>query len=212
MPAAPAGIAMLFQMAMNAIVDQPLPYVDQLTARPLDKIELIVIHATETPNLALARELALDIHYPESQTGNSGHYYIDLDGRIVQYVLGERVAHHVTGCNASSIGIELVNAGRYPNWFHSRAQSWSVAYPEVQIMALQRLLEVLQRHLPNLRWIARHSDLDRRRIPAQDDPKARIARKLDPGATFPWVAVVTASGLQTIERCPDSPDLSSPSE
>ncbi len=201
-------------LVTNALIAcQPLPYTERLAVRPLADIELIVIHATETPTLALARELALDIRYPKSHTGNSGHYYIDRDGSIVQYVPDERTAHHVAGCNARSIGIEMVNPGRYPNWFDSRAQDWTAAYPEVQIAALHRLLQVLKRRLPNLGQIARHSDLDRRRIPAKDNPDLEIARKLDPGPTFPWAEVVAASGLDASDHCPNhSPDGSRQAE
>ena len=46
------------------------------------------------PELATARRFGERIHYDESRTGNSGHYYIDRDGAVHQYVGVERIAHH----------------------------------------------------------------------------------------------------------------------
>ncbi len=96
------------------IRQRPLPYVERLENRYTDEIDLVVIHCTELPDLAMARVYGEREHYPETRTGNSGHFYIDRDGRIEQWVPLDRVAHHVRGFNPHSIGIELVNNGRYP--------------------------------------------------------------------------------------------------
>ena len=93
----------------------PLPYVDALAARELAEIDTVVIHCTELPDLATARDYGERILYPASGTGNSGHYYIDRDGGIDEYVPPERIAHHTRGWNPRSIGIELVNIGRFPD-------------------------------------------------------------------------------------------------
>ncbi|MGB3837742.1 MAG: N-acetylmuramoyl-L-alanine amidase [Rhodanobacter sp.] len=177
--------------------DQPLPYVDRLPERPAEAIELVVIHCTELPDLAMAREYGERVLHP-SGTGNSGHYYIDRDGTICRYVPGTRIAHHVRGHNANSIGIELVNAGRYPDWFDSRCQTMTEPYPAAQIDALLALLTQLRAAFPNLRRIAGHEDLDTDLIPASDDPAQQIRRKLDPGVRFPWDAIVPACGLQRL--------------
>jgi N-acetylmuramoyl-L-alanine amidase len=182
-------------IAQPPVEQQALSYVDRLDQRGLDAIELLVLHATETPNLASAREFAEVIHYSGSQTGNSGHFYVDRDGRVVQYVALDRVAHHVRGHNSRSIGIELVNAGRFPNWFDSQSQDWTDSYPDEQVKALLVLIKALKAKCPNLRWISRHSDLDHREIAAEDQTDVIIRRKLDPGATFPWQAVQQQSGL-----------------
>ena len=58
-----------------------LPYAELLAARAPDAIDTVVIHCTELPDLATAREYGERVLY-ESGTGNSGHYYIDRDGRI----------------------------------------------------------------------------------------------------------------------------------
>lgn len=179
---------------MLAIHDQPLPYVDRLPERAAADVTRVVIHCTELPDLATAREYGERVLY-ESGAGNSGHYYIDRDGTVYRYVPATRVAHHVRGHNAGSIGIELVNRGRYPEWFHSRRQAMTEPYPAAQIDALRALLDQLRGEFPNLRTIAGHEDLDTARVPASDDPDVQVPRKLDPGPLFPWDALVPGCGL-----------------
>jgi N-acetylmuramoyl-L-alanine amidase len=96
------------------------------------------------------------------------------------------VAHHVRGFNERSLGIELVNRGRYPDWFHSGRQKMTEPYPTPQIEALVALLRDLSQRLPNLRWIAGHDTLDRAQVKASDAPGLLVRRKLDPGPLFPW--------------------------
>ena len=179
------------------IRDQPLPYVNLLPERLAEAVELVVIHCTELPDLAMAREYGERVLHA-SGTGNSGHYYIDRDGSVLRYVPGTRIAHHVRGHNANSIGIELVNAGRYPDWFDTRRQTMTAPYPAAQIDALLALLAQLRASFPNLRQIAGHEELDTDLIPASDDPARQVRRKLDPGVCFPWDAVVPACGLQRL--------------
>lgn len=179
---------------MPAIADLPLPYVERLPERPADAVTLVVVHCTELPDLATAREYGEKVLY-ESGAGNSGHYYIDRDGTIQRYVPGNRVAHHVRGRNADSIGIELVNRGRYPDWFDSRRQTMTEPYPAAQIDALRALLAQLRGEFPCLRAIAGHEELDTARVPASDDPQVLVPRKLDPGPLFPWDAIVPVCGL-----------------
>lgn len=180
-----------------AIVDAPLPYVAQLDPRSLAQVDLVVIHCTELPDLAAAREYGERVLY-DSGTGNSGHYYIDRDGTVLRYVPDDRIAHHVRGMNRRAIGIELVNTGRFPHWLDSRHQAMDEAYPEAQIDALVALLERLAGELPALRHIAGHEDLDREQVAASDDPSVRVNRKLDPGPRFPWPRVLAAIPLQRL--------------
>ncbi|WP_376692303.1 N-acetylmuramoyl-L-alanine amidase [Wenzhouxiangella sp. EGI_FJ10409] len=174
----------------------PLSYVDRLDERSIDDIELVVIHATELPDLDTAREYGEQIHYPNSQTGNSGHFYIDRDGSVAQWVPIERVAHHVRGYNGKSLGIELVNRGRWPDWLHSRRQGWPEDYAPAQIEALVELLEQLQKTLPNLQYIAGHDELDMGVVNASDNPAIKVRRKVDPGPLFPWGAIEASVNLQ----------------
>lgn len=177
----------------------PLGYQDRLDERSLGDIDLIVIHATELPDLATARLYGEKIHYPVSQTGNSGHFYIDRDGRIEQWVALDRIAHHVAGHNARSVGIELINLGRYPDWLDSRHQSWQEEVSTDQINALIALIQQLRQSFPALQQIAGHDQLDLRFIPASDDPAKEVRRKLDPGPNFPWGQVIEATGLSVFE-------------
>jgi len=168
------------------IQQRPLHYVQRLQSRCADDIHLVVIHCTELPDLAMARDFGEREHYPESQTGNSGHFYIDRDGTMEQWVPLNHVAHHVRGFNPQSIGIELVNTGRYPDWFHSGNQIMSEPYPAPQIEALVVLITHLVKQIPGLELVAGHEDLDTGLIPSEDNPGVSIRRKLDPGPLFPW--------------------------
>ena len=134
--------------------------------------------------------------HPKHQTGNSGHYYIDRNGSIEQWVPLDRIAHHVRGFNPHSVGIELVNIGRYPHWFNSDQQHMTEAYPGAQITALTKLLNHLQATLPGLRDICGHEDLDTDMIPAEDQPGTMIRRKIDPGPCFPWSDLMDKISLQ----------------
>lgn len=177
---------------------EPLPYEALLATRPLSDIDTVVIHCTELPDLATAREYGERIHYPDSGTGNSGHYYIHRKGTVHQWVDYARVAHHTRGWNPRSIGIELVNLGRWPDWMDSRSQTMDEPYTAAQIDALIDLLRGLQKRLPGLRWIAGHEDLDTDMVPASNDSSKLVHRKRDPGPLFPWREVEAAIALQRI--------------
>jgi N-acetylmuramoyl-L-alanine amidase len=179
------------------IHDQPLPYVDRLPERTASAVTLVAVHCTELPDLATAREYGEKVLY-DSGAGNSGHYYIDRDGSIHRYVPGTRVANHVRGHNPCSIGIELVNLGRYPHWWDSHHQQMTEPYAAAQITALCALLAQLRDEFPNLRTIAGHEDLDTALMPASDNPALNVHRKLDPGPLFPWPDVLLDSGLERI--------------
>ena len=181
------------------VLIDPLPYERQLKARPLSQIDLVVIHCTEVPTLELSREFGERVLYEGSGTGNSGHYYIDRDGSVVLYVRPDRIANHVRGYNPRSIGIELVNTGRYPHWRDSRHQAMDEPYPEAQIAALIGLLQQLQAELPALRYIAGHEDLDTEQVAAVDDPAVLVPRKRDPGPLFPWDRVMESIKLMRLK-------------
>ncbi|MFT3756109.1 MAG: N-acetylmuramoyl-L-alanine amidase [Pseudoxanthomonas sp.] len=182
---------------------EPLPYERVLQTRPLERIDLVVIHCTELPDLATAREYGERILY-DSGTGNSGHYYIDRDGSVHRWVEPTCIAHHVRGHNERAIGIELVNTGRYPDWLASNHQAMDEAYPDAQIESLVALLHGLQSRIPTLRFIAGHEDLDRDEVPASDNPALKVRRKLDPGPLFPWQQVLHEVALERL-AAPDLP-------
>lgn len=183
---------------------RPVSYLPRLDRRPVSSIDMVVIHCTELPDLAMARAFGERILHPRSRTGNCGHYYVDRDGRIQQWVDHQHTAHHVRGYNKRSVGIELVNTGRYPDWLHSEGQDMHDPYTEPQIAALETLLRSLQRDLAGLRWIAGHEDLDRARVPASDDPSLSVYRKRDPGPLFPWARVLAGTALRRFPPDPES--------
>lgn len=181
------------------ILPRILPYAGLLAYRDPCEVDLVVVHCTELPDLATAREYGERIHYPDTGTGNSGHYYIDRDGHTELWVPENRVAHHVRGYNKRSIGIELVNIGRFPDWFHSDNQEMSEKYPPEQIESLRRLLDALAEHLPSLGLIAGHEDLDTGTVPATDNPDIQVKRKCDPGQQFPWREFLEVSPLERFQ-------------
>ena len=175
--------------------DWPLPYAQSLSERALDDDDLVVIHCTELPDLATAREYGERVLHDDG-SGNSGHFYVDRDGTLHRFVPETRLAHHTRGYNERSIGSELVNTGRYPDWFDTRRQMMTEPYPPAQIDALLSLLPLLRDECPNLHRIAGHEDLDTGKVPASDDPSRQVFRKRDPGPMFPWDEVLRACGLQ----------------
>lgn len=177
-----------------------LPYVMRLEKRPLDTIELLVIHCTELPDMASAREYGERVHYADSGTGNCGHYYVEKKiGNVQEWVPPDRVAHHVRGFNERSIGIELDNPGRYPHWYDSRHQAMPEPYTRQQLENLVRLISVLRNAIPSLTCISGHEMLDRERVPASNDPETLVRRKMDPGPHFPWQRVIAATGLDFMD-------------
>lgn len=185
-------------MKYPEIICAPLSYAERLASRSPDRIELAVIHCTELPDLPTAREFGERIHYPESGTGNCGHYYIERNGSVEQWVPIDRVAHHVKGFNERSVGIELVNRGRYPDWYDSCHQEMPEAYTAEQIESLTALLEWLRTLLPSLQWIAGHEELDTGMVPSSDDPERWVRRKMDPGPRFPWALLLDSVRLSRL--------------
>lgn len=184
---------------MLPIEDWPIPYAQRLAPRDPATVDLVVIHCTELPDMAMAREFGERIHHEATRTGNCGHYYVDRDGRLVRFVDDARIANHVRGYNERSIGIELVNRGRYPRWADSRHQAFTEPYARDQLLALDALVAHLRETLPGLRWIAGHEDLDRRLEPASDDPDVLLPRRRDPGPLFPWHDVLARCALARLQ-------------
>jgi N-acetylmuramoyl-L-alanine amidase len=184
-------------MQSPAFHDWPLPYAAHLRERASTDIDLVVIHCTELPDLATAREYGERVQHADG-SGNSGHWYVDRDGALHRFVEETRIAHHTRGYNEHSIGIELVNAGRYPDWYDSRKQTMGEPYPRAQIDALLALLQRLRNECPDLRWIAGHEELDTGKVAASDDASKQVFRKRDPGPMFPWDEVLRRCGLSRL--------------
>jgi N-acetylmuramoyl-L-alanine amidase len=173
------------------IRDELIEWNGRLRKREARAIELIVLHCTELPTLEDARAVARDSWWREpDQRCVGGHYYVDRPGTIHRFVEDDRVAHHVRGHNAESIGIEIVNRGRFPHWFRSDHQTPTEPYTAEQVEAVLALLEDLRARHPSLGRVARHEDLDQRMVPAEDDPSILVRRRIDPGPRFPWDRVL----------------------
>lgn len=180
------------------IHEWPLPYESKLIERRVEDVDLLVVHCTELPDLAMARSYGERVQYADSGTGASGHFYIDRDGAITRYVDPRRVANHTRGYNPRAIGVELVNRGRYPDWFDSRRQVPDEPYTAAQVDALVALVARLRVDFPNLALADGHEDLDTARVPASDDPAKTVRRKIDPGPLFPWDDFLARSGLRRL--------------
>ena len=109
----------------------------------------------------------------------SSHYLVDVNPpRVLQLVDENKRAYHagvsywkgVTGLNASSIGIEIVNAGERPG---ASGLVWT-DYPKEQIDVVIALVKkiVTEHNIPPERVLG-HSDI-------------APNRKVDPGPKFPW--------------------------
>lgn len=180
-----------------AIHEWPLPYENKLERRPAEQVDLVVIHCTELPDLAAAREYGERPLY-DSGAGNSGHYYIDRDGSVHLFAHPTRTSNHTRGYNPRSVGIEIVNRGRFPDWLDSRRQVMNEPYADEQIQSLIALLTILRKQLPSLKFIAGHEDLDTATVVASDNPSLQVFRKRDPGPLFPWATVLAGCGLQRL--------------
>lgn len=177
---------------------QPSPYHSPRRNRP---ITTVILHFTAGPSLENT------VRWFQNNPSNvSAHYVVGKDGRIVQMVSLDRVAHHAAGAIRSSIGIEIVNWGwllprgqripgtqnRCPHPFCSwRGQPYNGPQPirawnrywepftSAQYSALGRLLQYVTNQIPTINQIIGHKDVSQ-------------AGKLDPGGAFDWDRIRTA--------------------
>lgn len=146
--------------------------------------DMVVIHSTGGPTCdpqgrpiwVGAGEMAENMRHIEAHPSLGIHHMIDRDGTLRSSVPEDEVAHHIFRHSGRSIAIELINDGdgRDP-------------FPEAQLAALVTLLRgIRERHGIGRPGVHRHSDLDRGRM-ACDRSRPR---KVDPGAAFPFDAVL----------------------
>ena len=150
-------------------------------------IDMVVIHSTGGPTCdagtgqpiwVKAGTLADDLRDIEAHPVLGIHYMIDRDGSVRSSVPEDQVAYHVFTYSGHSIAIELVNDGDGVD-----------AFPQAQVDALVALLrDIVQRRGITREGVKRHSDLDHG-VLACDRTKRR---KVDPGAAFPFKAVLDA--------------------
>lgn len=181
-----------------------------------------------TPNVggALVKPTLLVMHYTAGQSGSgaiswlcdkrakaSAHLVVDMDGTVTQLAPFNRQTWHAgksawrgrSGCNAFSIGIEMVNpgwlkkreSGQYvdtngkavsPNLVEFLKGQYWMAYPSAQIEAAVAVAQAIVEAY-GIKEIAGHSDIA---------PK----RKIDPGPAFPMASFVS----RVFGRAGDEPD------
>jgi N-acetylmuramoyl-L-alanine amidase len=176
--------------------------------------QYLVMHYTAGSSLSGAVETLAN-----AAVKASAHLVIDRDGSIVQIVPFDRVAWHagksrwhgLSGLNAHSIGIELVNAGKLERqnghwraWFgktyddddvlvathkhETTATGWHI-YPEAQLAATVEVAQLLVDRY-GLRDVIGHDDI-------------APGRKADPGPAFPLEQVRG----QAMGRRDDAPEV-----
>jgi N-acetyl-anhydromuramyl-L-alanine amidase AmpD len=151
-------------------------------------IDLVVIHSTGGPTCDAtsgqpvwikAGTLAKDMQVIEAHPTLGIHYMIDRDGTVRSSIPEDQVAYHVYTHSGRSIAIELVNDGDGLDPF-----------PEAQLKATIALVRDLARRRGISReGVKRHSDLDRGAMACDKSRR----RKVDPGAAFPFLAVLDAA-------------------
>lgn len=148
-------------------------------------IDMVVIHSTGGPTCdagtgkpiwVAAGTLEENMRKIEADPKLGIHYMIDRDGTLRASVPEDQVANHVFHYSGQSIGIELINNGDGHDPF-----------PEAQLAALVKLLrDIKQRRGITRDGVKRHSDIDHALLSC--DRMQR--RKVDPGAAFPYKAIL----------------------
>lgn len=148
-------------------------------------IDMVVIHSTGGPTCdagtgkpiwVQAGTLEENMRQIEANPKLGIHYMIDRDGTLRASVPEDEVANHVFHYSGRSIGIELINDGDGHDPF-----------PEAQLAELVKLLrDIRQRRGITRDGIKRHSDLDHAMLPCDRTQR----RKVDPGAAFPYKAIL----------------------
>jgi N-acetyl-anhydromuramyl-L-alanine amidase AmpD len=154
----------------------------ELRRQPID---MVVIHSTGGPTCDAhtgkpvwigAGKLEDDLRSIEAHPTLGIHYMIGRDGTVRSSVPENRIAWHVFRFSERSVAIELVNDGDGRDVF-----------PPAQLDALVSLLrDVVRRNRIPRSGIRRHSDLDHGMMSCDRSRR----RKVDPGAAFPFDAVV----------------------
>ncbi len=135
--------------------------------RPSPRIDMLVFHYTVSSTLD-----ATVTWFRNPDARASAHYVIGKDGQIVQMVAEEKKAWHAgksywqgeSGCNAFSIGIEIVNEGE------NKGIPYTPEQYEAAIFLGKRIVE--KYGIPAHRVVG-HSDI-------------APYRKIDPGKHFNW--------------------------
>ena len=154
---------------------------DRVDGGPID---VLLLHYTgmEDEDAAIKR---LTI----AESSVSCHYFVKLDGTLLQFVPEDKRAWHagisawhgVPDINSRSIGVEIANSGHdfgYPEF----------AAPQIETIKALAIDCGRRRHIPAERILA-HSDV-------------APSRKQDPGEKFPWAELFRAGIGHYVEPAP----------
>ena len=141
------------------------------------RVQYVILHYTSTDlahSLQLLTEEQVSSHYLIDRAPATIYQLVDENRRA--WHAGESVWQGRTWLNASSIGIEMINAGYTEG---PQGKVWQ-PYSQAQIDALIVLLkDIVARHELPLGSIIGHSDV-------------APQRKVDPGPLFPWKQLADA--------------------
>jgi N-acetylmuramoyl-L-alanine amidase len=162
-----AFILSLSGCATNLVIDRSLSSVSQDS-----RVRFLIIHYTWGNAESSLKTL--------TQGEVSSHYWVDFNPPLIRQLVDEdKRAYHAgvsfwkgaTALNASSIGIEIVNAG---GRFGPDGQLRYADYPKEQIdLVIALVRDIVQRHKISPDRVLGHSDI-------------APGRKTDPGPNFPW--------------------------
>ena len=139
-----------------------------------DAPSLLILHYTETKDLAEAEDYFLGRADHPFGDKVSAHYMVDVNGAIYQYVEEDRRAHHagvsywggIKDVNSHSIGIEIVNPGHKYGY---------QPFPIQQMDSVAKLCKDI---------LARYPAITPDRVVGHSDIAPQ--RKRDPGELFDW--------------------------
>lgn len=175
------ALALLAGCAQTGTGSGSLP-IDSQTYRAKgqdSRVQFLILHYTDEDMARSARiltEQAVSAHYLLSDENPPRIYRLVDEDRRAWHAGASHWAGH-TQLNASSIGIEIVNAGGEKNPDGSLRFT---PYPDAQIELLIALVrDIVTRHQIKPERVLGHSDI-------------APQRKIDPGASFPWKRLADA--------------------
>ena len=143
------------------------------------RVQYLILHYTSAPfdlSLQALTQQQVSAHYLVSDTTPPVVYRL-VDEQRRAWHAGQSAWQGATMLNASSIGIEVVNAGPQTAADGTVAHA---AYPPAQTELLLRLVrDIVARHQIRPDRVLGHSDI-------------APQRKIDPGPAFPWPALAAA--------------------
>lgn len=186
-----------------ACVDRIVPSPNFRERLPEDVVRYVIIHGTWMDDEAATLKRLCD---PVVEV--SSHYFIAMDGEIVQLVSESHVAWHAGKSrwgademlNGCSLGIELANSGPFAgkvataeNEAQVTDEMWANAapYTDAQYQSLIRLLRDI---------MARHPKVTSACVLGHDDVSP--GRKTDPGRHFDWQRLASAEVALPLPHLP----------